>query len=82
MSNQGFTNAHKPSSGSPKTKVWLPEEDVLCTRTQVHVVLSSIQHPDTPTPTWEGDGYGYSGNYSHNFTCILHVINSDKQLVC
>lgn len=30
------------SSGSPKTKGWLPEEDVLYTRTQVHVVLSSI----------------------------------------
>lgn len=42
MSNQGFTNAYMPSSGSPKTKGWLPEEDVLHTRTQVHGALSSI----------------------------------------
>lgn len=69
---------YKPSSGSPKAKGWLPEEDVLCTRTQVHVILSSIQHPGTPIPTWEGDDCGYYGNYS----CILHVINGDKQLVC
>lgn len=40
-----------------------------------------VQHPDIPIPTWTGDDYGYYGNFSGNFTCILHVINSDKQLV-
>lgn len=82
MSNQGFANAHKPSGGSPRTKGWLPEERVLCARTQARVALSGIQHPDVTVPTWEGADYGYYGNYSHNSTCIFHVINGDEQLVC
>lgn len=41
----------------------------------MYTVLSSMHHSGIWIPTQEGYDYGYYGNYSCSFICILHMIN-------